>query len=61
MGSKDKIVKLNKDKNETSIIKQKKEKQKESSLKKEHIIQLVDNIINIENQYQIPIDIEFGI
>ena len=61
LGSKDKIVKLNKDNNETSILEQTQEKQKESSLKKEHILQIVDNIINIENHYQIPIDIEFGI
>ena len=61
LGSKDKIVKLNKDNNETSILDQTQEKQKESSLKKEYILQIVDNIINIENHYQIPIDIEFGI
>ena len=61
LGSKDKIVKLNKGENETSIFEQSQEKQKESSLRKEHIFQLVDNIINIENHYQIPIDIEFGI
>lgn len=34
---------------------------KESSLTNELIIQITDNIINIENYYQIPIDIEFGI
>ena len=47
LGSKDKIVKLNKDKNETSVIEQNKEKQKESSLNKEIILKLVENIIFI--------------
>ena len=61
LGSKDKIVKLNKDKNETSIIEQNKEKQKESSLNKEIILKLVENIIFIEKSYKIPIDIEFGL
>ena len=53
LGSKDKIVKLNKDKNETSVIKQNKEKQKESSLNKEIILKLVENIIFIEKSYKI--------
>ena len=61
LGSKEKIVKLNENKNETSIIEQNQEKMKESSLTKELILQITDNIINIENYYQIPIDIEFGI
>ena len=61
LGSKDKIVKLNKNINETSVIEQTQDKQKESSLKKEHILQIVENIINIENHYNVPIDIEFGI
>ena len=61
LGSKDKIVKLNRGKNETSIIEQNKEKQKESSLSNEIILKLVENIIFIEKSYKIPIDIEFGI
>ena len=61
IGSKDKIVKLNENKNETSIIEQSKEKQKESSLTNELIIQIVEKIIIIEEDYKIPIDIEFGI
>ena len=61
LGNKDKIVKLNKNKNETSIIEQDKEKQKQSSLNDELILKLVNNIIFIENNYKIPIDIEFGI
>ena len=61
LGSKDKIVKLNLDKNETSILEQNKEKQKESSLSEKLLIKLMENIIIIENNYKIPIDIEFGI
>ena len=61
LGSKEKIVKLNDNKNETSVIEQTEEKKKELSLKKELILQLVENIINIEKHYKIPIDIEFGI
>ena len=61
LGTKEKIVKLNENKNETSILEQNKEKQKESSLTKELILQIVDKIINIEDNYKIPIDIEFGI
>ena len=61
LGSKEKIVKLNDNKNETSVIEQTEDKKKEFSLTKELIIQLVDNIINIEKNYKIPIDIEFGI
>jgi len=60
LGSKDKIVKLNKD-NGTSVIEQNSEKQKESSLSKEQLIQIVEKIITIENSYDMPIDIEFGI
>ena len=61
LGSKEKIVKLNDNKNETSVIEQTEEKKKELSLTKELILQLVENIINIEKHYKIPIDIEFGI
>ena len=61
LGSKDKIVKLNQGQNETSVIEQNKEKQKESSLSNEIILKLVENIIFIEKSYKIPIDIEFGI
>jgi len=61
LGSKEKIVKLNENKNETSVIEQTEEKKKEISLTNELLLQLVDNIINIENNYKIPIDIEFGI
>ena len=61
LGSKEKIVKLNDNKNETSVIEQTEEKKKELSLTKELLLQLVDNIINIEKNYKIPIDIEFGI
>ncbi|KAG4103637.1 pyruvate phosphate dikinase [Neocallimastix lanati (nom. inval.)] len=60
LGSKDKIVKLNED-NGTSILEQNSENQKKSSLSKEQIIQIVDKIIVIENSYNVPIDIEFGI
>ena len=61
LGNKDKIVKLNKNKNETSILEQDKEKQRQSSLNDEIIIKLVENIIFIENNYKMPIDIEFGV
>ena len=61
IGSKDKIVKLNENKNETYIVEQSKEKQKESSLTNELIFQIVEKIIKIEEDYKIPIDIEFGI
>ena len=61
LGSKEKIVKLNNNKNETSVIEQTEEKKKEFSLTKELILQLIDSIINIEKNYKIPIDIEFGI
>ena len=61
LGSKEKIVKLNENRNETSIIDQPEEKKKEMSLSKELLLQLVDSIINIEKNYKIPIDIEFGI
>ena len=61
LGSKEKIVKLNEKGNETTILVQKEEKKKESSLTKELILEITDNIINIENNYKIPIDIEFGI
>ena len=61
LGSKEKIVKLNENKNETSVIEQTEEKKKEMSLTKELLLQLIDNIINIEKNYKIPIDIEFGI
>ena len=61
LGSKEKIVKLNENKNETSVIEQTEEKKKEMSLTKELLLQLVDSIINIEKNYKIPIDIEFGI
>jgi len=60
LGSKDKIVKLNAD-NGTSILEQSSDKQKESSLTKEQITQIVENIIRIETSYDVPIDIEFGI
>jgi pyruvate,water dikinase len=61
LGSKEKIVKLNKEENETSIIEQNKDMKKESSLKDELIIKIVETIIFIEKSYEIPIDIEFGI
>ena len=51
LGSKEKIVKLNDNKNETSVIEQTEEKKKELSLTKELLLQLVDNIINIEKNY----------
>ena len=59
LGSKEKIVKLNENKNETSVIEQTEEKKKEMSITKELLLQLVDSIINIEKNYKIPIDIEF--
>ena len=61
LGSKEKVVKLNKNSNETSITEQPLDKQKESSLNKEHILKIVENIIMIEKNYNLPIDIEFGI
>lgn len=61
LGSKDKIVKLNENNNETSIIEQTEENKKQSSLTEELLIKIVDSIINIENYYEIPIDIEFGV
>jgi len=61
LGSKNKLVKLNMIKDETSIIEQNEDKQKESSLNEELIIQIVKNIIIIEKNYKLPIDIEFGI
>ena len=61
LGSKDKIVKLNYNKDETSILEQNKQKQKEYSLTEELIFKILENIIIIENNYKIPIDIEFGI
>ena len=60
IGSKEKIVKLNENNNETSILELNKEKQKQSSLTKDLILQIVEKIIIIENSYKIPIDIEFG-
>ena len=61
LGTKEKIVILNENKNETSILELNKEKQKEFSLSKELVLQIVGKIINIEDNYKIPIDIEFGI
>ena len=61
LGKKEKIVKLNISKDETSIIEQNKEKQKESSLTEKLIFDIVSNIVKIERNYKIPIDIEFGI
>ena len=61
IGRKEKYVKLNENKNETSIIAQSEENQKISSLTQEQIIEIVEAIINIEKEYKIPIDIEFGI
>ena len=61
LGTKDKIVKLNVDGNETSIFEQNEDDKKLSSLDEKLLIKIVDNIINIENNYKIPIDIEFGI
>jgi len=61
LGSKDKIVKLNENNNETSIVEQTEENKKQSSLKEELIVRILENIINIENHYNVPIDIEFGV
>ena len=61
LGSKEKISKLNINKDETSFINLNSEKRKESSLTEELIKKIIDNIIIIENNYKIPIDIEFGI
>ena len=61
LGTKDKIVKLNINDNETSILEQNEEMKKKSSLNEKLLIKIVDNIVNIENNYKIPIDIEFGI
>jgi len=61
IGSKDKVVKLNENNNETSIIEQTEENKKQSSLTEELIIKIVESIVNIENHYEIPIDIEFGV
>ncbi|ORX83933.1 glutathione synthetase ATP-binding domain-like protein [Anaeromyces robustus] len=61
IGTKDKVVKLNDNKNETSILEQTEENKTQSSLNEEFLIKLVDSIITIENHYNTPIDIEFGI
>jgi len=61
LGSKEKIVKLNTNNNETSIIEQNKDMKKESSLKDELIAKIIEAIIFIEKNYEMPIDIEFGI
>ena len=61
LGSKEKIVKLNENKNETSIQEQNQENKNKSSLSNKLVIEIVENIIKIENNYKIPIDIEFGI
>jgi len=61
IGTKDKVVKLNIDKNETSILEQSEENKKQSSLSEEFLMKIVDSIIEIENYYATPIDIEFGI
>jgi len=61
IGSKSKVIKLNDNKNETSILEQTEENKKQSSLNEEFLIKIVENIINIENYYNTPIDIEFGI
>jgi len=47
--------------NGTSILSQNTEKQKVSSLSEEQIVQIVEKIITIENSYEVPVDIEFGI
>ena len=49
LGSKDKIVKLNDNKNETSILEQSEDKQKESSLTEKLIVEIVENIVKMEN------------
>ena len=61
LGTKDKIVKLNINNNETSVVEQDKDKSKEYSLTNELIIEIIKKIIIIENNYKVPIDIEFGI
>ena len=61
LGSKEKIVKLNENNDETSIIDQNKDMKKESSLKDELIAKIVEAINFIEKSYEMPIDIEFGI
>jgi len=61
LGSKDKVVRLNENNNETSIIEQTEENKKQSSLTEELIVKIVESIVNIENHYEIPIDIEFGV
>ena len=61
LGTKDKIIKLNINNNETSIFEQTEENKKQSSLNDKLLNKIVQNIINIEQHYQIPIDIEFGI
>ena len=61
LGSKEKIVKLNTNNNETSVIEQNKDMKKESSLKDELIAKIIEAIIFIEKNYEMPIDIEFGI
>ena len=61
LGSKEKIVKLNTNNNETSIIEQNKDMKKESSLKDELIVKIIEAIIFIEKNYEMPIDFEFGI
>ena len=61
LGSKEKIVKLNTNNNETSVIEQNKDMKKESSLKDELIVKIIEAIIFIEKNYEMPIDIEFGI
>ena len=54
-------MKLNSNNNETSIIEQNKDMKKESSLKDELITKIIEAIIFIEKNYEMPIDIEFGI
>jgi len=61
LGTKDKVVKLNTGKDETSVLNQKEENKKLSSLSEDILLQIVDNIIQIEKHYEIPIDIEFGV
>ena len=61
LGTKDKIVKLNINSNETSVIEQDKDKSKEDSLTNELIIEIIKNINIIEDNYKVPIDMEFGV
>jgi len=61
VGTKDKIVKLNENKNETCILDQTEENREQSSLNETILMDIVDNIVNIEKNYDIPIDIEFGV